>query len=190
MVRIYISLLKESKTPAILEASAGAIQNLCAGSWMVSALWSWLCPHSSVLQGRGPWGASPLGYQQSCRWPRLCCFRMFTLCMAHYPRRYCSAAQFRCGTGISCALEGLCTACQLCLPKGCLSLSLPAAGSLPVLPFCTLGAGDEVLGLLYSPFTCILLVFMERLSGKPCLPGLQGGASGQEQDLCSLSHCG
>lgn len=37
VVRIYISLLKESKTPAILEASAGAIQNLCAGSWTVSA---------------------------------------------------------------------------------------------------------------------------------------------------------
>ncbi|NWY58223.1 CTND1 protein, partial [Chionis minor] len=33
VVRIYISLLKESKTSAILEASAGAIQNLCAGSW-------------------------------------------------------------------------------------------------------------------------------------------------------------
>ncbi|NWH41257.1 CTND1 protein, partial [Chloropsis hardwickii] len=33
VVRIYVSLLKESKTPAILEASAGAIQNLCAGSW-------------------------------------------------------------------------------------------------------------------------------------------------------------
>ncbi|XP_066467456.1 catenin delta-1 isoform X2 [Tiliqua scincoides] len=33
IVRIYISLLKESQTPAILEASAGAIQNLCAGRW-------------------------------------------------------------------------------------------------------------------------------------------------------------
>ncbi|XP_077177144.1 catenin delta-1 isoform X7 [Paroedura picta] len=33
VVRIYISLLKESKTPPILEASAGAIQNLCAGRW-------------------------------------------------------------------------------------------------------------------------------------------------------------
>ncbi|KAI5934276.1 catenin delta-1 isoform X6 [Manis javanica] len=33
VVRIYISLLKESKTSAILEASAGAIQNLCAGRW-------------------------------------------------------------------------------------------------------------------------------------------------------------
>ncbi|XP_036618265.1 catenin delta-1 isoform X4 [Trichosurus vulpecula] len=33
VVRIYISLLKESRTPAILEASAGAIQNLCAGRW-------------------------------------------------------------------------------------------------------------------------------------------------------------
>nr|XP_016849847.1 PREDICTED: catenin delta-1 isoform X6 [Anolis carolinensis] len=33
IVRIYISLLKESKAPAILEASAGAIQNLCAGRW-------------------------------------------------------------------------------------------------------------------------------------------------------------
>lgn len=37
VVRIYISLLKESKTPAILEASAGAIQNLCAGRWTVGA---------------------------------------------------------------------------------------------------------------------------------------------------------
>lgn len=36
IVRIYISLLKESQTPAILEASAGAIQNLCAGRWTVS----------------------------------------------------------------------------------------------------------------------------------------------------------
>ncbi|XP_060118481.1 catenin delta-1 isoform X3 [Heteronotia binoei] len=33
VVRIYISLLKESKTAPILEASAGAIQNLCAGRW-------------------------------------------------------------------------------------------------------------------------------------------------------------
>ncbi|KAM6465449.1 catenin delta-1 isoform 1-T7 [Liasis olivaceus] len=33
IVRIYISLLKESSAPAILEASAGAIQNLCAGRW-------------------------------------------------------------------------------------------------------------------------------------------------------------
>ncbi|XP_058052854.1 catenin delta-1 isoform X6 [Ahaetulla prasina] len=33
IVRIYISLLKESKTPAIIEASAGALQNLCAGRW-------------------------------------------------------------------------------------------------------------------------------------------------------------
>lgn len=41
VVRIYISLLKESKTPAILEASAGAIQNLCAGSWTVSTSRSW-----------------------------------------------------------------------------------------------------------------------------------------------------
>lgn len=38
VVRIYISLLKESKTPAILEASAGAIQNLCAGRWTVKYL--------------------------------------------------------------------------------------------------------------------------------------------------------
>lgn len=51
VVRIYISLLKESKTPAILEASAGAIQNLCAGSWTVST--------SRSCRGRGehhvPW---------------------------------------------------------------------------------------------------------------------------------------
>ncbi|KAF7228258.1 catenin delta-1 isoform X2 [Nothobranchius furzeri] len=33
VVRIYTSLLKESKNPSVLEAAAGAIQNLCAGRW-------------------------------------------------------------------------------------------------------------------------------------------------------------
>ncbi|XP_072240312.1 catenin delta-1 isoform X4 [Leuresthes tenuis] len=33
VVRIYTSLLKETKNPTVLEASAGAIQNLCAGRW-------------------------------------------------------------------------------------------------------------------------------------------------------------
>uniref|UniRef100_A0A8C4H6N6 Catenin (cadherin-associated protein), delta 1 n=1 Tax=Dicentrarchus labrax TaxID=13489 RepID=A0A8C4H6N6_DICLA len=33
VVRIYTSLLKESKNPTVLEASAGAVQNLCAGRW-------------------------------------------------------------------------------------------------------------------------------------------------------------
>lgn len=33
VVRIYTSLLKESKNPIVLEASAGAVQNLCAGRW-------------------------------------------------------------------------------------------------------------------------------------------------------------
>lgn len=37
VVRIYMSLLKESKNPTVLEASAGAIQNLCAGRWTVRA---------------------------------------------------------------------------------------------------------------------------------------------------------
>ncbi|KFO56892.1 Catenin delta-1, partial [Corvus brachyrhynchos] len=57
VVRIYISLLKESKTPAILEASAGAIQNLCAGSWTVSAR------RAGGVAGRGPGrpGAPPVG---------------------------------------------------------------------------------------------------------------------------------
>lgn len=36
VVRVYTSLLKESKNPTVLEASAGAIQNLCAGRWTVS----------------------------------------------------------------------------------------------------------------------------------------------------------
>lgn len=36
VVRIYTSLLKESKNPSVLEAAAGAIQNLCAGRWTVS----------------------------------------------------------------------------------------------------------------------------------------------------------
>ncbi|KAM9326182.1 catenin delta-1-like [Gastrophryne carolinensis] len=33
IVRLYIPLVKRSHTPAILEAAAGAIQNLCAGNW-------------------------------------------------------------------------------------------------------------------------------------------------------------
>ncbi|XP_051982684.1 catenin delta-1-like isoform X1 [Xyrauchen texanus] len=33
VVRLYTSLLKESKNPSVLEAAAGAVQNLCAGRW-------------------------------------------------------------------------------------------------------------------------------------------------------------
>ncbi|XP_062852343.1 catenin delta-1 isoform X2 [Trichomycterus rosablanca] len=33
VARLYTSLLVESKNPSVLEASAGAIQNLCAGRW-------------------------------------------------------------------------------------------------------------------------------------------------------------
>ncbi|XP_041095283.1 catenin delta-1-like isoform X3 [Polyodon spathula] len=33
VVRLYTSLLKESKNPAVLEAAAGSLQNLCAGRW-------------------------------------------------------------------------------------------------------------------------------------------------------------
>uniref|UniRef100_A0AAX7V8J1 Catenin delta 1 n=1 Tax=Astatotilapia calliptera TaxID=8154 RepID=A0AAX7V8J1_ASTCA len=33
VVRVYTSLLKESQNPSVLEAAAGAIQNLCAGRW-------------------------------------------------------------------------------------------------------------------------------------------------------------
>uniref|UniRef100_A0A673NF46 Catenin delta-1-like n=1 Tax=Sinocyclocheilus rhinocerous TaxID=307959 RepID=A0A673NF46_9TELE len=33
VVRVYTSLLKESKNPSVLEAVAGAVQNLCAGRW-------------------------------------------------------------------------------------------------------------------------------------------------------------
>ncbi|GCC44410.1 hypothetical protein chiPu_0028599, partial [Chiloscyllium punctatum] len=36
VVRLYLSLMKESKNPAVLEAVAGALQNLCAGRWTVS----------------------------------------------------------------------------------------------------------------------------------------------------------
>lgn len=55
VVRIYISLLKESKTPAILEAAAGAIQNLCAGSWTVSA------HGAGGVTGTGRWERHPWG---------------------------------------------------------------------------------------------------------------------------------
>ncbi|CAI5652268.1 unnamed protein product [Oreochromis niloticus] len=33
VVRVYTSLLKETQNPSVLEAAAGAIQNLCAGRW-------------------------------------------------------------------------------------------------------------------------------------------------------------
>lgn len=36
VVRVYTSLLRESKNASVLEAAAGAIQNLCAGRWTVS----------------------------------------------------------------------------------------------------------------------------------------------------------
>ncbi|XP_069485134.1 catenin delta-1 isoform X2 [Ambystoma mexicanum] len=48
VVRIYVSLMKESKTPAILEASAGALQNLCAGRWLYGR-----CIRSAVRQEKG-----------------------------------------------------------------------------------------------------------------------------------------
>lgn len=38
VVRVYTSLLKESQNPSVLEAAAGAIQNLCAGRWTVSII--------------------------------------------------------------------------------------------------------------------------------------------------------
>lgn len=38
VVRVYTSLLRESKNPSVLEAAAGAIQNLCAGRWTVSTI--------------------------------------------------------------------------------------------------------------------------------------------------------
>lgn len=38
VVRVYTSLLRESKNPSVLEAAAGAVQNLCAGRWTVSTL--------------------------------------------------------------------------------------------------------------------------------------------------------
>lgn len=38
VVRVYTSLLRESKNPSVLEAAAGAIQNLCAGRWTVSTV--------------------------------------------------------------------------------------------------------------------------------------------------------
>lgn len=38
VVRVYTSLLRESKNPSVLEAAAGAVQNLCAGRWTVSVV--------------------------------------------------------------------------------------------------------------------------------------------------------
>lgn len=40
VVRVYTSLLRESKNPSVLEAAAGAIQNLCAGRWTVSTFYT------------------------------------------------------------------------------------------------------------------------------------------------------
>lgn len=48
IVRLYVSLVKLSSTPAVLEAAAGAIQNLCAGSWIYGR-----CIRAAVRQEKG-----------------------------------------------------------------------------------------------------------------------------------------
>ncbi|KAM4702897.1 catenin delta-1 [Rhinophrynus dorsalis] len=48
LVRLYVCLLKLSHTPAVLEAAAGSLQNLCAGSWTYGH-----CIRAAVRQEKG-----------------------------------------------------------------------------------------------------------------------------------------
>ncbi|XP_068111621.1 catenin delta-1-like isoform X2 [Hyperolius riggenbachi] len=48
IVRLYVSLVKLSRTPTVLEAAAGALQNLCAGNWTYGR-----CIRAAVRQEKG-----------------------------------------------------------------------------------------------------------------------------------------
>ncbi|XP_063290879.1 catenin delta-1 isoform X1 [Pelobates fuscus] len=48
LVQLYVSLVKSSRTEAVLEAAAGALQNLCAGNWTYGR-----CIRAAVRQEKG-----------------------------------------------------------------------------------------------------------------------------------------
>ncbi|XP_041424358.1 catenin delta-1 isoform X2 [Xenopus laevis] len=75
IVRLYISLVKSSHTPAVLEASAGAIQNLCAGNWVYGR-----CIRAAVRQEKGLSSLADHLTHESERVVRAICGALRNLC--------------------------------------------------------------------------------------------------------------
>ncbi|XP_075697989.1 catenin delta-1-like isoform X2 [Rhinoderma darwinii] len=75
IVRLYVSLVKLSRTPAVLEAAAGAIQNLCAGSWTYGR-----CIRAAVRQEKGLSSLADHLTHESERVVRAICGALRNLC--------------------------------------------------------------------------------------------------------------
>ncbi|KAM4636117.1 catenin delta-1 isoform 2-T3 [Discoglossus pictus] len=75
LVRLYVSLVKLSRTPAVLEAAAGAIQNLCAGSWTYGR-----CIRAAVRQDKGLSSLADHLTHESERVVRAVCGALRNLC--------------------------------------------------------------------------------------------------------------
>ncbi|XP_044153323.1 catenin delta-1-like isoform X1 [Bufo gargarizans] len=75
MVRLYVSLVKLSRTPAVLEAAAGAIQNLCAGCWIYGR-----CIRAAVRQEKGLSSLADHLSHESERVVRAICGALRNLC--------------------------------------------------------------------------------------------------------------
>ncbi|KAG8545800.1 hypothetical protein GDO81_020278 [Engystomops pustulosus] len=75
IVRLYVSLVKLSRTPAVLEAAAGAIQNLCAGSWIYGR-----CIRAAVRQEKGLSSLADHLNHESERVVRAICGALRNLC--------------------------------------------------------------------------------------------------------------
>ncbi|XP_056387156.1 catenin delta-1 isoform X1 [Hyla sarda] len=75
IVRLYVSLVKLSRTPAVLEAAAGAIQNLCAGCWIYGR-----CIRAAVRQEKGLSSLADHLTHESERVVRAVCGALRNLC--------------------------------------------------------------------------------------------------------------
>ncbi|KAG9467678.1 hypothetical protein GDO78_014490 [Eleutherodactylus coqui] len=75
IVRLYVSLVKLSRTPAVMEAAAGAIQNLCAGSWTYGR-----CIRAAVRQEKGLSSLADHLTHESERVVRAICGALRNLC--------------------------------------------------------------------------------------------------------------
>ncbi|XP_075436740.1 catenin delta-1-like isoform X2 [Ascaphus truei] len=75
LVRLYVSLVKLSRAPAVLEAAAGALQNLCAGSWTYGR-----CIRAAVRQEKGLSSLADHLTHESERVVRAVCGALRNLC--------------------------------------------------------------------------------------------------------------
>ncbi|XP_053548309.1 catenin delta-1 isoform X2 [Bombina bombina] len=75
ILRLYVSLVKLSHTPAILEAAAGSLQNLCAGNWTYGR-----CIRAAVRQEKGLSSLADHLTHESERVVRAVCGALRNLC--------------------------------------------------------------------------------------------------------------